>query len=100
MHGRRGLLIGTIGLGVCLVAGCLRGSVPAELRTPRSNVAAHPPRKSADEPKKPDPDPPPSDYNANEGPSVQLDVLTSTAPGKPVEPVEMRIKEERTPPPP
>jgi hypothetical protein len=99
MRGHRGLLLGVVGLGSCLLAGCLRDTVPAQVRPPRANVVARPKTKAP--PEKKELDPPPSDYLVSQTPSVHLDVQPSaSSPAKPVEPVEMRIKEDPTPAPP
>jgi hypothetical protein len=99
MRGCRRWLIGVVGLGAYLMAGCLRDTLPTDVRLPRSNLAAESNRNAPQE-KVPEPDPPPSDYLVSRTPSIQLEVVPTSSPAKPVEPVEMRMKEETAPAPP
>jgi hypothetical protein len=97
MRGSRWLRIGKLGLGSCLVAGCLRAALPPESRRSPSEVST---RAVAS--------PPPSDYQVSRTlavpPAVQPALAiekTEESPAekpkqKPVEPVDMRIRSEES----
>jgi len=98
MRGRRWLLIGNLGLGSCLLAGCLRSALPPESLRSQADVATHAAPSAAEEQK---PSPSPSDYLVSRTmtlqpnmPSAAVDKVAETQVEKPVEPVEMRIKSE------
>jgi hypothetical protein len=107
MRGSRWLLIGKLGLGTCLVAGCLRAALPPEARCSQSNVSTRAPANLVEKAAQP---PPPSDYLVSQSPvlppSVQQTAATEKvveSPAekprpKPVEPVEMRIQLEESSP--
>src|SRR5690349_21550194 len=96
----RGLLLGPICMGACLLAGCLRATLPPAVPPLPTDTSAHASAASADEAKK---QPPlPSDYLVSRPspvpPEVQPAVVTtktveSTA-EKPIEPVQMHSKAE------
>jgi hypothetical protein len=99
------LLIGTIGLGTCLLVGCLHHALPPEQRQIQTDVLAHSTTAAAEEEK---PSVSPSDYLVSRTSAVQLEAQPAVASAKPVEslaerqpekpaeqpvePVEMRIK--------
>ena len=80
MRGCRWLSIRTIGLVSCLLAGCLRHTLPPEVRMPRSNAAARPRRNLAEEESQPASL---SDYQVSRTPTVELDVQPAAAMEKP-----------------
>src|SRR5579875_1115682 len=103
MRGNRWLQIGQLGLGSCLLAGCLRATLPTEApQIPFGGstraVASHTEGEK--------PPLPPSDYQVSRTlatpPTVQPPLATIKAvespaekpAEKPVEPVEMRIRSE------
>jgi hypothetical protein len=108
MRGCRWLSMRTISLAGCLLAGCLRHTIPPEEQMLRSNVPAHSPQDSAAEQSQSHSL---SDYQVTRPPTVVLDVqptaATETATEKvaekpvvkrpakpaekPMEPAEMRI---------
>jgi hypothetical protein len=98
----RWLMIGPFGLTACLLAGCLRATLPPETHKPQSNVSAHVPVIPASE--TPTGEPTPSDYLVSRTPTVRLDVQTSSVAEnsaekgaeKPVEPVDLRIQSEQS----
>ena len=86
MRGRGWLLILSIGLGACLLSGCLRGTVQPGANSPRSDgptIAAQP---AEDETKRVDLSPrkSPTDYQVSQPPPLKPDAT----PTPPVEPVE------------
>jgi hypothetical protein len=95
----RGLLIGIIGLGACLLAGCMRATLPPEAPPIQADVASHVSHATAEEKNQPDP---PSDYLVSRPAAVQLDANPARATAKPaerpaerqVEPVVMHLKAE------
>jgi hypothetical protein len=112
MRGRRWLLIGNLGLGSCLLAGCLRATLPPQAQRPHPNASIPAATISSEEGKS---SPPPSDYLVSptpvlpptrQPPTATVKMVESPeekAAEKPVEPVEMRIHSEEssspTPPP-
>ena len=113
MRGCRWLSLPTIGLAGCLLAGCLRHTLPPEIRMPRPNVSAHSQPDSAEEGGQP---PSLSDYQVSHTPMVKLDVQPAaatetvaekradtpaekSAAAKPFEPSEMPIASAELPSP-
>jgi hypothetical protein len=103
MRGRRWLLIGNLGLGSCVLAGCLRATMPAGAQRTRSDVSIPPAAAAKTAETQPASA---SDYLVSRTPARQPETPqtpTSEKNGesaaakraeKPIEPVEMRIKEE------
>lgn len=104
MRGVRWLLMGNIGLGACLLGGCLRPTVPPESRQNQAEVSARTAiAAAADETKQ---SALPSDYQVSRTLASQQDMQPAVATTeivekpadkpaeKPVEPVEMRIRSE------
>lgn len=95
----RGLLIGVIGLGACLPAGCLRSTLPPDSPPIRAEIAAH---AAPDVPQRQTQTAPSSDYLMSPPPPVPPDVQpasvtmkTVNRPAeKPVEPVLPRPQAE------
>jgi len=110
MRGCRWLLIGKLGLGSCLLAGCLRAALPPETSRPYSTApiaaasAAIPPVSSLNgKGEKEQTSPPPSDYLTSQTsaplpPKLEEKGGEVSKPKRPpeklVEPVEMRIPAE------
>ncbi|MGH7171562.1 MAG: hypothetical protein ACRELF_04690 [Gemmataceae bacterium] len=92
MRGCRWLSIRTIGLVSCLLAGCLRHTLPPEVRMPRSNVSAQPRRDASEEESSP---PVPSDYLVSRSPSVELDVQPTAATDTVVEKLTEQLTEKQ-----
>jgi hypothetical protein len=100
MRGSRWFLIGKLGLGSCLLVGCLRAALPPEARCSPTTVST---RASANLVEQAKPTSPPSDYLVSRTPplppnvqqtvaTVQVADIPAEKPAvKPVEPVEMRI---------
>lgn len=111
MRGSRWLVLGKLGLGSCLMAGCLRVALPPDTRHSLSNASTPFAVKSAEEKKS---SPPSSDYlvSATTPPQPIVHQASATEKAvekpeakptrKPVEPVDMRIQLEApaTPAPP
>jgi hypothetical protein len=107
MRGRRWLLIETIGLGTCLLVGCLHHAVPPEPSQIQTDVSTHSTTHSAEQEKQSVPS---SDYLVSRTSAVQLDAQPAVVSAtmvesrqekpvekpaeKPVEPLDMRIKAE------
>jgi hypothetical protein len=106
MRGSRWLLIGKLGLGSCLLAGCLRALPPQSRRSP-ADVSTQALANPSEEKRA---SPPSSDYLVSQTlplpPSVQQTAATGKTlvkqeeqpAAKPVEPVEMRIQLEESSP--
>lgn len=106
MRVSRWLRIGKLGLGSCLLAGCLRAAVPPETRRSQAEVSTRAVASQVEEKK---PSPPPSDYLVSRTLAVPPTVQPVAASEKPVEspaekpkqkpaePVEMRIRSEESP---
>jgi hypothetical protein len=127
MRGNRWLQIGQLGLGSCLLAGCLRAALPTEAQQTQSGVSARavqvsaeqtsvghsrsecPPDSRSESARAEKPPSPPSDYQVSRTlavpPTVQPALATVKAVDGPaekpaqklVEPVEMRIRSEESP---
>ncbi len=98
MRGRRWLLIANLGLGSCLLAGCLRSTLPPGTRRMQTEVAAHDAPAALEEQKSSQPQ---SDYQislvshdpkASANLRAPLKAAVNQQAEKPVEPVDMRIK--------
>lgn len=118
MQGSRWLRVGKLGLGSCLLAGCLRAALPPETRRSQAEVSTRPAQASAEanalghseseSATKGKQSPPPSDYLVSRTlavpPTVQPALATIQAVESPaekpkpklVEPAEMRIRSEET----
>lgn len=87
MRGCCWLSIRTIGLVSCLLAGCLRQTLPPETRMPRSNVSSQPQGGGAEQESRTPSSL--SDYHVSQNPTVELDVqpaaATETPTAKPTE---------------
>jgi hypothetical protein len=98
MRGRRWLLIASLGLGNCLLAGCLHSNVPRGTRRIQADV----PTDEAAAVEEPRASQPLSDYQVSRTLAAQQiapvvaarETITENPVDKPVEPVEMRIKSE------
>src|SRR5579875_3578591 len=123
MRGRCWLLIGNLGLGSCLLAGCLHSARPTQLRRSLPEAASTHAASTVAETEKPVS--PSSDYLVSRTPALQPGLLAAQTtekagenpvektpakrvepesppektPAKQVEPVEMRIPSEGPPPP-
>jgi hypothetical protein len=107
MRGRRWLLIGNLGLGSCLLVGCLRAALPQQAQRPQSKVSTHAATAFTEGEKAASP---PSDYLVSTAPAPPPNVQPAVATvkivespaekplEKPVEPVDMRIREEPSSP--
>jgi len=116
MRGNRWLRIGQLGLGSCLLAGCLRAALPTE--APQTQLGVSTRAVASHAPTAPSPTSgegavgtpsPPSDYQVSRTlavpPAVQPALATIKAVDepaekpaeKPAEPVEMRIRSEESP---
>ena len=93
MRARRWLVIGNIGLGACLLCGCLRGTVTRDELPTRADRFARSERGSQGE--STDPRTPPSNYQVSQLPSVPKETPSSP----PVRPVELRIEPQEPPAP-
>ena len=93
MRARRWLVIGTVGLGACLLCGCLRGTVAPDELPPRADRTSLVERDAKDE--SAEARRPPSNYQVSQLPSVPKE--TPAAP--PVKPVELRIEPQEPPAP-
>jgi hypothetical protein len=103
MRGSRWLRISKLGLGCCLLAGCLRAALPPETQQSQTEVSTYAKPIQEEEKKI---SPPPSDDRVSRTlavpPTVQPVVATEKAEEspaenlkqKPVEPVDMRIRSE------
>lgn len=110
MRVRRWLLIANLGLGTCLLAGCLRSSVPQETRRTQADVSTLASASAVPTPTSPSSaasrvgaSAAPSDYMVSRAtmlernvPAATLKKLSESPAEKPVEPVEMRIKSEES----
>ncbi len=93
MRARRWLVIGHVGLGACLLCGCLRGTVPQDelpSRAERVALSGKDSRRDSAEPRTP-----PSNYQVSQLPTVPKETPTAA----PVKPVELRIEPQEPPAP-
>lgn len=99
MRRSRGLWIGQLGLGSCLLAGCLRVTVPPESQRPRVEVSSssapiHAPSTDYLVSRTPA-DPPPQPQQLASAKTLESPADKPNE--KPVEPVDMRIEPEQSP---
>jgi hypothetical protein len=88
---RRWLVMEKVGLGACLLCGCLQGSVARDRVTPHSDHVAVAKRDTAEDTTQPPP--PMSNYQVSQPPPVQQEAPPAT----PVKPVELRIEPQEPP---